>query len=75
MRLTLIEVGDWRLALLLVLLLRILLVCVVSLHVIPGIELEDIVFFLQIAGPELEGVAPLHVVLGVMAAMGRQLGL
>ena len=44
--LTLIKVGDWRLALLFKLLLCILLVYVVSLHVIPGIELEDIVVFL-----------------------------
>lgn len=72
--LTLVKIGDWRLALLLELLLSILLVGVVSLHVVPSIELEDVVFCLQIAGPKLKGISPLHVVLGVMAPVRRRYG-
>src|SRR5689334_3839872 len=73
--LTLVKVGHGRLALHGVLLLSILLVCVVSLDVIPGIELEDIVFLPEVAGSELKRVAPLLVVLGIVRSVGGKVRL
>lgn len=61
--LTLIEGRDGRLALHVVLLFSILLVRIVSLHVVPSIELEGIVLLAQDARSELERVAPLLVVI------------
>lgn len=70
-KLTLVKVVDGRLALHCKLLLGVLLVGVVSLDVVPGIELEDIVLLLQIARTELEWIGPLLVELGVMGAVGE----
>lgn len=72
-KLTLVKVVDGRLALHCELLLGVLLVGVVRLDVVPGIELEDVVLLLQIARPELEGIGPLLVELGVMGAVGEGL--
>lgn len=72
-KLTLVKVVDGRLALHCELLLGVLLVGVIRLDVVPGIELEDVVLLLQIARPELEGIGPLLVELGVMGAVGEGL--
>lgn len=70
--LTLIKVRHGRLTLHLVLLLGILLVYIVSLHVVPGVELEGIVALFEVAGAKLERVAPLLVELRVVGSVGRQ---
>lgn len=70
--LTLVEVRDGRLTLQLVLLLSELLERVVSLHVVPGVELEGVVAVLEEARPELEGVRPLLVVLGIVGSVRRE---
>lgn len=67
--LTLIKVRDGRLTLQLVLLLSELLERVVSLHMVPGIELEGVVAFFEEAGPELEGVGTLLVVLRIVGSV------
>lgn len=67
--LTLIKVRDGRLTLQLVLLLSELLERVVSLHMVPGIELEGIVAFFEEAGPKLEGIGTLLVVLRVVRSV------
>ena len=67
--LTLVKVRDGRLTLQLVLLLSKLLERVVSLHVVPGVELERVVALFEEARPELEGVGALLVVLGVVGSV------
>ncbi len=65
-RLTFVKIRHGRLTLHLVLLLSIVFECVVRLHVIPRIELEDVVALLQVTGPKHERIAFLLVVHGVM---------
>lgn len=72
-KLTLIKVRDGRIALHLVLLFSILLVCVISLDMIPRVELKDVVLLLQIARSELKRVAALLVELGIVGPVGRLL--
>lgn len=71
--LTLIEVRDGRIALHLVLLFSILVVCVISLDMVPRVELKDVVLLLQIARSELKRVAALLVELGIVGPVGRGL--
>lgn len=67
--LTLVKVRHGRLTLQLVLLLSELLERVVSLHVVPGVELKGVVALFEEARPELERVGPLLVVLGVVGSV------
>lgn len=60
--LTLVKVRDGRLTLLLELLFSIFLVCIVSLNMVPSVELEDIVLLREVPTSELEGIGPLEVV-------------
>lgn len=68
-RLTLVKVRDRRLTLHLILLLSKLLERVVSLHVVPGVELEGVIALFEEARPKLERVGPLLVVLGVVGTV------
>lgn len=60
--LTFVKVGDGRLSLHLKLLLSILLVRIISLDVVPGIVLEDIISRLQIPLPKHERIRSFCVV-------------
>lgn len=51
------------------LLFGVLLIGVISFDVVPGIELEHIVFLFQVTRPELKRVAPLLVVLRIVRSM------
>lgn len=57
-KLTLIKFRNWCLALHLKLTFSVFLVRVVSLDMVPGIELKDIVPLAQIAASKLEGIGP-----------------
>lgn len=70
--LTLVKVRHGRLTLQLVLLLSELLERVVSLHVVPGVELEGVIALFEEARPELERVRPLLVVLRVVRSVRRE---
>jgi hypothetical protein len=72
---TFVKIRYWCLALPCVLQLCILLVSIVSLYVVPGIELEDIVFLTQYTIAKLEWVCPLEVLLWIMRSMCWGLGL
>lgn len=72
-KLTLVKVRDGRIALHLVLLFSILLVCVISLDMVPRVELKDVVLLLQVARSELKRVAALLVELGIVGPMGSLL--
>lgn len=70
--LTFVKVGHGRLALHFVLLLSKLLVRIVSLHVVPSVELEGVVAVLEEARAELEGITPLLVELRVVGPVRRR---
>lgn len=70
-RLTLVKVRRRRLALLLKLSLSVLLVRIVSLYVVPRIELERVVVLAQVTAPELEGIGSLLVVGGIVGPVRR----
>jgi len=69
-KLTFVKIRDGSFALLGVLLFCILFVSIVSLYMIPCIELEDIVFLIEITRAKLKRVASLQVVLWIVRAMG-----
>lgn len=71
MGLTLVKIRRRRLALLLELALSVLFVRVISLYVVPRVELEDVVTLVQVPTAKLEGIGPLLVILGVVRPMGR----
>lgn len=70
--LTLVKVRHGRLTLQLVLLLSELLERVVSLHVVPGVELKGVIALFEKTRSELERVGPLLVVLGVVRSVRRE---
>lgn len=70
--LTFVKIGDRGPALHGILLLSILLVGIINLDMVPSIELKDIVRLAQEAGPKLERIAPLLIVLRVMRSMRRE---
>jgi len=64
--LTFVKVRDGSFALLCVLLFCILFVSIVSLYMVPRIELEDIILLIEIARAKLKRIASLEVVLRVV---------
>lgn len=73
--LTFVKFRDWGFSLFCILQLCVLLVSIVSFYMVPGIELEDVIFLTQKTRAKLKWISPFEALLRIVGSMWWDLGI